>query len=310
MAQEPKPLEGAQKPHNIDIVSVSSDELEIVGTGTRSAYNADSQANDWLSAEAAPQVLVSAGQGPLEGLFPVESVFHPEHQQGRLDKDGGSARPPLPPVNISRTLVKEFDIAASDTPQGTPRETAAQPTRSREGTLGRRDQTPGRASKSIFVPGTPQGPISIHSSPQTIHSSPQSDIHLMQQVVLRGSPCVTAAQPTRSPGGPSQANHTSGDGSADPSQPPLDSGFGASLEDVMDTVPLQDIQHEGTAAQPSRPREELMTSDVSFDSQAAAAAQPAGPTASTSFDFQTQPLTAQPLAAVPTLQSLSTAQPS
>ena len=46
MAQAPKSLEGAQKPHNIDIVSVSSDELEIVGTGTRSAYNADSQAND------------------------------------------------------------------------------------------------------------------------------------------------------------------------------------------------------------------------------------------------------------------------
>ena len=52
-----------------------------------------------------------------------------------------------------------------------------------------------------------------------------------------------------------------------------------------------------------------MTSDISFDSQAAAAAQPAGPTASTSFDFQTQPLTAQPSAAVPTLQSLSMAQP-
>ena len=78
MAQAPKSLEGAQKPHNIDIVSVSSDELEIVGTGTRSAYNADSQANDWLSAEAPPQESVSAGQGPLEGTFPVASVFQRE----------------------------------------------------------------------------------------------------------------------------------------------------------------------------------------------------------------------------------------
>ena len=49
MAQVPKPLEGAQKPHNIDIVSVSSDELEIVDTGQRSAHNVDSQANDYPS---------------------------------------------------------------------------------------------------------------------------------------------------------------------------------------------------------------------------------------------------------------------
>ena len=47
MAQAPKSLEGAQKTHNIDIVSVSSDEPEIVDTGQRSAYNVDSQANDW-----------------------------------------------------------------------------------------------------------------------------------------------------------------------------------------------------------------------------------------------------------------------
>ena len=46
MAQVPRPLEGAQKPHNTDIVSVSSDELEIVDTGMRSALHADSQAND------------------------------------------------------------------------------------------------------------------------------------------------------------------------------------------------------------------------------------------------------------------------
>ena len=86
----------------------------------RSAYKADSQANDWLSAEATPQESVSAGQGPLEGSFPVAPVFQREELQEQLDKDGGSARHPLPPVNISRTLVKEFDIAASDTPQGTP----------------------------------------------------------------------------------------------------------------------------------------------------------------------------------------------
>ena len=97
MAHSPKPPEAmpVQRTLNTDVVSVSSDECEITRVITHTARNADTQANDWLSAEATPQGLVSAGQGPSEGVFPVVSVFQPEQLRERLDKDGGSARPLL-----------------------------------------------------------------------------------------------------------------------------------------------------------------------------------------------------------------------
>ena len=279
----------------------------------RPAGIADSQAKDWLSAEATPQESVSAGQGPTKGTFPVAPVFHHEELRGGLDKDGGAARHPPLPINVSRTLVTEFDMAAKDTPPGTPQGTAAQPTRPR-GTLGRREQTPGRASRSSPVPGTSQEQISIHSSPQTIHSSPQtihsspqSDIRMIQQVVPMEVPRETAAQPTRSPGDPYFSGGDGGSADPIPEQPMHDSDFGASLEEVIDTIPIQDSSHEGRAAQPSRPREEEMTFHTSFDSQAETAAQPTR-SASASFDSQTRP-TAQPARPSSALPTLSTAQP-
>ena len=95
MAHSPKRSEAMQSTRNTDVVSVSSDECEITRVIPHNACNADTQANDWLSAEATPQGLVSAGQGPSEGVFPVVSVFQPEQLRERLDKDGGSARPLL-----------------------------------------------------------------------------------------------------------------------------------------------------------------------------------------------------------------------
>ena len=76
-----------------ETVSISSDECEITKVVQHSAGNAETQAKDWLSAEATTQSSVSVGQASVEG--PLAAVPHHELLRERVDKDGGPGRPPL-----------------------------------------------------------------------------------------------------------------------------------------------------------------------------------------------------------------------
>ena len=144
----------------------------------------------------------------------------------------------------------------------------------------------------------------IYSSPETIHSSPQSDIRNMQQIVFEGATGYgsavfpsdatqvggrgnTGSSSAVPPSGAPQTSHTSGDGCVVQSQPPLDSGTSAALEEIMNTVPIQDNLHAGgsSADQPSE-----TAFDFSIDSQSRAPAQPASPAPTPSSLLTAQPM--------------------